>query len=282
VATVDLPKTGNCVLWIDPVVDMTRPLPSVELEVKDSAGNRSIQMETAFADNGDVIALAEFTPREQGEYDITTNLSSADVLAQDRWDAAVSARAKGKLTAPLREGVELFVRYPPDKIPTLSAVLRNTYQGKIVNLLRNGNFEEGVPGCPPRGWTVSHPRRDDPGWPGWSQEDPFEGESCLKFVRPKESVSAVSQPMRLRTSGRYVLRFQAKGNTTTASVSISGQRGTTARVEIEPSKDWRAYRTELDAETGHCLVSINMARGGERGQMLWVDDMEFGYIEGPH
>ena len=115
-------------------------------------------------------------------------------------------------------------------------------------------------------------------WPGWSQDGPAEGKSCLKFVRPKERMSAVSQPMRLRRAGKYVLRFQARGTATQANVSVSGQRGTRASVPVNPSEEWQEYRTELDAQPGYCTVAINFGSGGEPDQVLWVDDMEFGYV----
>jgi len=86
-----------------------------------------------------------------------------------------------------------------------------------------------------------------------------------------------SQPMRLRTEGRYTLRFKARGNATTASVTVSGQRGTGTQVALEPSENWREYSTELDVHPGYCTVYIAFQAGGEADQVLWVDDMEFGY-----
>ena len=84
--------------------------------------------------------------------------------------------------------------------------------------------------------------------------------------------------MRLRTAGRYVLRFQAKGNATHASVSVSGQLGTHAEVSVAPSSDWKEYRTELDVQPGYTTVAIAFDKGGDTDQMLWVDDMAFGYM----
>lgn len=83
--------------------------------------------------------------------------------------------------------------------------------------------------------------------------------------------------MRLRTAGRYVLRFKAKGTAEGAVVSVGGQRGTKAEVSIEPGDEWREYRAELDVQPGYCLVSINWP-GGEPDRVLWVDDVAFGYI----
>ena len=46
---------------------------------------------------------------------------------------------------------------------------------------------------------------------------------------------------------------------------------------MKPSEDWREYRTELDVRPGYCMVRIVSGAGGEADQVLWVDDMEFGY-----
>jgi len=148
-----------------------------------------------------------------------------------------------------------------------------------VNLLRNGNFEEGTPGYPPRGWTVKHPRTHDPGWPGWSQEDSAGGSASLRIVRPKDSITLRSQPMRLRHKGMYRLQFKAKGTATEARVMVSGQSGTSADITVQPSTDWHQYSTELNAQPGYCTVSISCRSGGAPDQVLWVDDMEFGPID---
>ena len=276
VITVDGP--AETVLWVDPVVDLSKPPPPHQLTITDSAGRYRIQLETAIADNGDVIAFAELSPREPGVYELTSDDPGPDLLIQDRWDPNLSARASGKVVGHLRDGVEVFARYAPDKTPDLRAVLRESHKGRIVNLLRNGNFEEGIPDYPPRGWTVQHPRTGDLGWPEWSQEDPAEGTSCLRFVRPRDRISLTAQPMRLRTAGRCVLRFKAKGTATHASVSVSGQRGASAQVQIEPGSDWREYRTELDVHPGYCRIAIRFTSGAEPDQVLWVDDMEFGRV----
>ena len=86
--------------------------------------------------------------------------------------------------------------------------------------------------------------------------------------------------MRLRTEGRYVLRFKAKGSATVAKVIVAGQRGTRASLPIAPSLDWQEYRTELNGHPGYCTITISLGKGGEPNQVLWVDDMEFGYVGG--
>ncbi len=174
--------------------------------------------------------------------------------------------------------MELFVRYAPDKTPDLRADLKQSHRGQLINLLCNGSFEAGIPDYPPRFWNVQHPRSDDLGWPEWSREDAAGGSACLKFIRPKDPISLKSRPMRLRTDGAYVLQFKAKGTATHASVSVSGQGGTGTTVQIEPGSDWKEYHTELDVYPGYCTVSINFASGGDPDQVVWVDDVEFGYI----
>jgi len=264
------------VLWVDPAVDFAKPLSPLDAQVADSAGAYTVQLETAYADNGDLIAFGELTPREPGVYELTTGLPAADILVQDRWDPALSVRATGKALARLREACEVFIRCAPTQRPTVRAALRESYKGKFVSLLRNGNFEEGIPNCPPRGWTISHPRTGDLGWPGWSPEGAAEGKSCMKFVRPKERITANSQPIRLRTGGPYVLRFKAKGTATHASVAVSGARAASAKVAVKPSADWQEYRADVDMHPGYCTISVSFAAGGEPNQTLWVDDMEFG------
>ena len=268
---------GERVLWIDPDLNLRARLGPFELSVRDSDGTLPVELETAFADNGDIVAFGEVNPRETGLYRVVTAGGKAEILIQDRWDPVVSRRGAGEVSALLREGTEVFVRFPPSgPRPTVRAELAQSLRGGVVSLLRNGGFEEGIADYPPRGWTVSHPRTGDLGWPGWSQEAACEGESCLKFVRPKDRITLNSQPMRLRTGGAYRLRFRAKGTATHASVAVKGQRGTSAKVEIKPTEEWAEYGTELDAYPGACTVSVSFGGGGAPDQVVWVDDMLFG------
>ena len=77
---------------------------------------------------------------------------------------------------------------------------------------------------------------------------------------------------------RSVAEAYIGSEVTRAVITVRGARGTSANVKIEPSEDWKEYRTELDVQPGYCQVSIHMQRGGEPDQVLWVDDMEFGYM----
>ncbi len=272
---VELARAGETVLWIDPVLDLTKPPPPLELTIADGEGRYVVELETAVADNGEIVAFGDLTPREPGVYRLSA--AQAELLIQDRWDPDLSARGISELVAPMRDGVEVYVRYRGDVSPRVTATLQESYSGQIVNMLRNGGFEAGIPDYPPRGWTPSHARKMGLTWPNWSQENPAEGKSCLKFVRPEIAMTLLSQPMRLRTAGKYTLRFKARGNATTANVTVSGQRGTGTQVALEPSENWREYSTELDVRPGYCFVRIVFGADGDPDQVLWVEDMEFGY-----
>ncbi len=273
------------VLSVDPHAHPAEPLPALTLSVVDNDGEYEVPMRTAVAENGEGVAFVEQEVREPGRYRIEAE-DGAEVLIQDRWSPVKSARGSGSVEGALRYGSELFVRFDPANAPeTLRADLTESDTGRIVNLLRNGNFEEGIPDYPPRGWTVipTRPRADDPdpaepGWPEWSQEDSVTGESSVRFFRPKNRIRLRSQPMRLPKGGHYVLRFQAKGDATHARVQVSGTRNTGGTFRIEPSDDWTEYRMEIDMAPGYTEIVIDMNAGGDPDQLLWVDDMEFGPI----
>jgi hypothetical protein len=238
-----------------------------------------MELETAIAPSGQVVAYGTFVdPREQGVYEFAAE--GAEILVQDRWDIMRSVEGTDRVEAPWREAAEIFVRYAPGDAPDLSATLRDSYRSELVNLLRNGSFEEGSPGYPPRAWTTWHPRKMGLTWPWWTQEDATEGESCLKFVRPEIPMTLHAQPIRLRTGGTYVLRFMARGNATEAKVVVSGQRRTGATVEIEPSGDWRRYEAEMELVPGYTRLSVIFAGGGEPDQVLWMDDVQIGRVSG--
>ena len=40
----------------------------------------------------------------------------------------------------------------------------------------------------------------------------------------------------------------------------------------------RAVATELDVPPGYCTLNIAFDEGGAPDRVLWVDDMQFGYI----
>ena len=161
---VELPDAGETVLWVDPAADLTQPPAPVELTVTHGAASYQVSLAAAVADNGETIAFGQLDPREQGVYRFTA--PGADLLVQDRWDPTLSARGRSEVTAPWREGAEVFVRYRTAAAPQVRASLQESYRGRMVSLLRNGGFEEGIPDYPPRGWTVSHPRKMGFTWSG--------------------------------------------------------------------------------------------------------------------
>ena len=142
--SLSLPPEEN-VLWIDPLHDPRQPVPAGELRLRDSRGERTLPLESAVAENGEIVWFARLNPAEPGRYEITASRPATELLAQDRWDPVLTARGKEKVVGVLREGTELFVRFAPsDEPPVLRAVVES-HRGKIVNLVRNGGFEEEFP-----------------------------------------------------------------------------------------------------------------------------------------
>lgn len=269
---------AETVFLADPVADATAAA-SLPLHVTDGAGEYTLPLQRSVAANGEIVAWGHFVdPREPGVYEFTATGGEATILVQDRWEMPLNAEGAGTVTATWREAAELFVRHAPDQTPVLRATLRRSYRGELVNLLRNGGFEEGSPGYPPRTWTIAHPRRMGYTWPHWTQEDAVEGRSALKFVRPEINMTLTSQPMRLRRAGTYELRFQARGNATHATVSVSGVQGTSASIPVVPSEEWREYRTSLEVVPGYTVVRVFFGSGGDADQVLWLDDVQFGYL----
>jgi len=275
-AEVALDAAGESVLWVDPALDLTAPTPPLALTVTDGAGAYPLSLKTAIAESGEIVAFGRVNPREPGEYHFTA--PGAQILVQDRWELHRSARGVGEVIAPWREGTEVFVRFAPGATPEVAATQTQSYRGEIVNLLRNGGFEEGSPEYPPRTWVVWHPRKMGLSWPYWTQEDAVEGVSCAKLVKREIPLSITSQPMRLLTGGRYVLRFQARGDASAASVRVSGQQDTGTTVAIEPSEQWREYRTEIDLVPGYTTVKITVPAGDPAEQTLWIDDVQLGRV----
>jgi hypothetical protein len=186
----------------------------------------------------------------------------------------------GNAEGDFRPKMELFFRFDPvGVLPQFRAELRESRRGQIVNLLRNGDFEEGIPNYPPRGWTVRRSSQSaETGWPAWTQEEAFSGKSALKFTRPGDQIATRSQPMRLPEGGPHLLRFQAKGDATHARIVVSGRRGSGGSIAIEPTSEWREYEFEFDMASGYAEIVIEMNTGGKRDQTLWVDAMEFGPV----
>ena len=252
--------------------DLATAPAALTLTLVDSRGSQSIAMETAVADNGDLVAFTTLMPTTPGNY--TISAPGAEILVQDRWDPDLSRRGRDQVQARCCEGTELFIRFAPTATPEARAALLPDGAAAWVSVLRNGGFEAGIPAYPPRSWTISHPRRMGFSWPYWSQEQPHTGASALKFVRPEVAMSLNAQPMRLLVGGRYRLRFHAMGNASTVEVSVSGARGARTAVKVEPATEWRAYETELDLLPGYTQITIAFGNGGEPDQVLWLDDID--------
>ncbi len=274
------PGEFDGVLWVDPRNDPRESPPGAVLTVRDGEGEYDLPLHVLRAENGEWVAYAETQVRAAGRYRLESSDDRAELLVQDRWTPVASVRGRGAVTGALRDKTEVFFRFVPgDEMPRFRAEQVESYAGRVVNLLRNGDFEEGIPDYPPRGWHVNHNSRSpDPGWPGWSQEDAVTGKSALRFVRPEDRVTARSQPMRLSRGGDYVLRFFARGDATHARVRVAGARGSGGTVSLEPSEEWKEYRLDLEMAPGYCEVFIHMDPGGEPDQVLWVDDLEFGPV----
>jgi hypothetical protein len=282
---VDFEWTGDAIvlnwegkgdLWVDPAFEPSSVFKSVSLRLEDNDGQDVVALETALSETGEMISFGELDPREPGEYELVAE--GADILIQDAWDPDLSVEGRDRVVGSLRERTEIFVRYAPDRSPELTGRILESRRGKLVNLVCNGGFEAGIPEYPPRLWNVQHPRTHDPGWPGWCTEDAATGEACLKFLRPKDPISLKSRPMRLLKGGTYQLGFKAKGNATHARVEVSGQQGTSAKVQIEPGDTWKIYTAKVDVRPGYCTVSISFDSGGDDDQVVWVDDVTFGYL----
>ena len=278
---------NQAAIWVDSVVDIRKQPPAVVLKIENSLGKISHQLKTDITEDGDWIAYGQISPSQSGTYKFDSSVSGR-WLIQDRWTPVKTARGERSIQADWREGAEIFFRFAPtDFEPVLSAKLTKETSNDIINFLRNGSFEEGIPNYPPRGWVVNptkpgayqgsqsgtggeNPRE----WAHWSQEQPRSGSSVLKVVRPKYNIEVESQPMRLLSEGRYKLRFWAKGDAIDASVVI--KNASSKRLTIEPSEQWKEYELETNLEPGLYQVVVQLREGGKDNQILWVDDMEFG------
>ncbi|EIQ00420.1 Heparinase II/III-like protein [Opitutaceae bacterium TAV1] len=282
---------SSVVLWIDPVADLAAPLAPATLAIEDTKGTYSIPLAPAWTETGDVVYFAETVPREPGDYVFgSTDAADAGVatgvefLVQDHWEPAKTSQDNGSVTGAFREGTWLFVRTAPPvnavtASPAFTARLVRPFRGQIDNLLRNGNFEEGVPGYPPRGWTLPQTKKDTLGWAEWSQDNPAEGKSCLRFFRDKDARTLVSEPMRLKSGGVYHLHFRARGDVTNASLVVNGARGRSVTVPIKATPGWSEYEAQVELTPGYTTLTIDLPAGDNLN--LWVDDIRFGQIHQP-
>jgi hypothetical protein len=287
---------GGAVFWIDPVVEPGARPATLALTLADrNGGTQTVALETAVAENGDWIASATVDPQAPGVYEVSSSDAATEFLLQDHWDPERSTRGRGRVTGLIARGEEIVVRFPPSaNVPKLTARLVETRAPGAINLIRNGDCEAGLPGYPPRGWTVRHGAYGEfasegrQGWPGWSQEMAVSGRSSLKFTRPlnrmtewqapynetaKDTLAVAAPPVRLLAGGKYRLTVQAKGTATHARVQLVDATGTIQTIELRPSQDWREYRLETALPPGYTEVRIHYRAGGADDQVLWVDDL---------
>lgn len=302
-ATFAVPA-GEHVIWIEPRVALgSRPAHATVTFTAD--GRRSeIAFETATTENGDWAAYATLRPKSPGIYELTSADPATEILVRDNWDPERSVRGQGKVRALIGNQSEVVLRFAPSGTPPkVAAKLVEPVPFSRINLLRNGDCEAGLPGYPPRGWTVqngcsseTYGTPGEQGWPGWSQEDSASGKGSLKFTRPlnetvdwrapfpvlaRNQMVALAPPVRLLEAGRYVLSCQTKGTATTARVELETSAGVVHTLAIAPSDAWRAHRLELDLPAGYTLVRVKFMEGGRDDQLLWADDFSLTPIERP-
>jgi len=246
-------------------------LETVHLRVSDSDGGYEVPLEGAADRWGNVFYFARIDPREPGRYRVEGG-DGAEVLVEDRWDPEHSGYGPEVELRPLSM---VIVRSDgPLAAERVSAELTESYRGRIVSLVRNGGFEVGIPGHPPIGWWVRHFRSGDLSFPHWSDEDPAEGEHCLKLYRQRSKIRAYGQSFELPRAGRYVLRFKAKA--TCAGGSLNTNWGNSLSASIQPGDTWRQYEVEGELQPGRQTFHVVFDRAEGEDQILWVDDIQFG------
>jgi hypothetical protein len=294
-ATFSLPA-GEHVIWIEPKVSFgTRP---TQLDAKFEFGGAratTVPLETATAENGDWVAYATLVPEAPGVYELSSSDPLMEILVRDNWDPERAVRGRGKVRALIGDHSEIILRFAPAaKLPAVTAALVTAVPLSEINLIRNGDCEAGLPGYPPRGWSVqngvsseTYGTSGEQGWPGWSQEDAASGKASLKFIRPlnhtvdwrvpfpvlaRNQMVALAPPVRLLKAGRYLLSCTTKGTATTASVELETSAGVVHTLAITPSAAWEPRQVELDLPAGYTLMRVKFKEGGRDDQLLWADD----------
>ena len=273
ITRTDRPRSGEFAVTDTPPSEVDPP-PAV-FTIRDSGGTYTVPLERCSNDAGSLFDFGRLDPREPGRYTIVTEPAARELLVRDAWDPAQSSSTADAL---LREASSVIVRsHPGAPVTAVRAELRESLKGRIVNLLRNGDFEVGTPGYQPRGWWVRHFGNKDRSFPHWTDEDAASGEHCLKLVWESSRIRLYSQRIELRKPGRYVIRFKAKATGKGASVNAWDSAGGFS-VPIEPSEDWREYRKDLDLRPGLVRLHCVFETADAPNQTAWFDDMEFGPI----
>lgn len=126
------------------------------------------------------------------------------------------------------------------------------------------------------------------GWPAWTTEDAAAGKAALKFTRPKnrltewrapyremarDSLTAISPPVRLRQAGRYLLTWKNRGTATHAQLVITDGHGVVRRVPLAPVSVWQKARYECELPAGLTTLGWEFKEGGADDQVLWLDEV---------
>jgi hypothetical protein len=258
-----------------PVEHRTDDLPPVALEVHDSHGSYRQPLEATADRWGRCFYFARLRPREQGRYQLRLDPERVEVLVQDRYDAAHSSAGH---EVELRDDCEVILRCNKPLAGTVPATLTESCSGRLINLVRNGGFEAGTPDYPPFGWWVRHYSTGDPSFVYWCDDDPAEGDHCMRVFRHSNRIRSYSQGFDVDRPGTYVLRFKAKATCAGAIVNTSWSPWSLS-ARVEPSDEWRQYevvREDIEPHRATIHVLFDTAEGPE--QTLWVDDLQFGYL----
>lgn len=294
VLTCDLPA-GEHTLWIDVRVPFDRrpAVLTVRCEAADAA--EDVAFETTQAENGDWVAFATLMPKATGRYLVRSADSGMEILVRDRWDPERSVRGRGEVRALVADATEIILRFAPSAtFPQVTLKCEEPVPRSRINLLRNGDCEAGLPGYPPRGWSVqngaaseTYGEAGDQGWPGWSEEAAASGKASLKFTRPvnhtvdwrppnvvlaRNQMVALAPPVRLLEGGRHRLACQTRGSATTATIELETSAGIVHTLPCGPSTDWQLRAMEMDLPAGYTLVRVKFKEGGRDDQLLWADD----------
>lgn len=270
---VNLAGDRETVVYADPRANPADMPATVQVQVRDGDEAWTATLETGVAEDGRWVAFGRLSPKTGGIYRFTCSDPSAEMLVQDHWDVRRTSRGTAPLEALWREGSEIFVHFTPaSETPGIQVEVVRRANDDERNLLRNGDFEEWIPGYPPRGWYIKHKRDDAMAWPEWEMETPFEGKSCVRFVRPEKQMAICAQPAKLLHAGKYILRFATRGQATCGRVEIESESGANETRDIGPSAEWTRHEMPVELGRGLVHVRFRMAPGGPKDQVLWIDD----------
>ena len=255
-------------------MDPSRPA-GVNLRVYDSAGTYDIKLEGAANAWGDLFYFVNLDPREPGKYEIGVANAAAEVFVEDKRDPERSSR--GNVVEMREDGMLILKTSRALLAGAVQAKLCESYKGRILNLVRNGDFETGSEGFVPRGWWLRHYSTNDLSYGYWSDEKPARGKRCLKLFRNKSKIRVYSQWIEVTKPGRYVLRFKAKATCKGGIVNTSWSRQSLT-VRVAQSDEWQEYRAERDMTPHMANIHVIFDQAEGPDQTLWVDDLEFGQV----